>query len=132
MSRIAEIFGRPLSAINVGAAMFAEDIEAQGAAVTHLDWTPPGGGDAAGDHFGIAEDRRAGLKRSAGRSHEIRREDEMPRRLDEAGGVYHAHGDIRFRFGEAREIGLGANDREGFFIDGGAILDVVVLCHCWP
>lgn len=44
MSTIAEIFGRPLSAINVGAAMFAEDIKAQGAAVTHLDWTPPGGG----------------------------------------------------------------------------------------
>lgn len=38
------IFSQPLSAINVGAAMFADDIAAQGAAVTNLDWTPPGGG----------------------------------------------------------------------------------------
>lgn len=44
MSLAQNLFGRPLSAVNVGAAMFADDIEQQGAAVTHLDWTPPGGG----------------------------------------------------------------------------------------
>ena len=31
MSTISELFGQQLSAINVGAAMFAEDIAAQGA-----------------------------------------------------------------------------------------------------
>lgn len=44
MSKVAELFTKPLSVINVGAAMFADDVAAQGAAVTHLDWTPPGGG----------------------------------------------------------------------------------------
>lgn len=44
MSKIAELFGKPLNVVNVGAAMFAEDVKSQGAAVTHLDWTPPGGG----------------------------------------------------------------------------------------
>ena len=44
MSTISELFGQQLSAINVGAAMFAEDIAAQGAKATHLEWTPPGGG----------------------------------------------------------------------------------------
>lgn len=44
MSKIAELFGKPLNVVNAGAAMFAEDVKSQGAAVTHLDWTPPGGG----------------------------------------------------------------------------------------
>ncbi len=44
MSKITELFGQRLEAINVGAAMFAEDITAQGAKATHLEWTPPGGG----------------------------------------------------------------------------------------
>lgn len=41
---INELFAQPLSAVSVGASMFAEDIATQGARVTHLDWTPPGGG----------------------------------------------------------------------------------------
>lgn len=45
MSKITEFLGSELSAISVGAQMFADDIAAQGARVTHLDWTPPGGGD---------------------------------------------------------------------------------------
>ena len=44
MSTVVDLFSQPLSAINVGAEMFADDIKAQGAPVTHLDWTPPGGG----------------------------------------------------------------------------------------
>ncbi len=44
MSPITDLFTSPLSVINVGAAMFAEDVEIQGAAVTHLQWSPPGGG----------------------------------------------------------------------------------------
>ncbi|MCG6566753.1 DUF1116 domain-containing protein [Tessaracoccus sp. ZS01] len=41
---IADLLTNPLSAVNVGAEMFADDIATQGARVTHLDWTPPGGG----------------------------------------------------------------------------------------
>ncbi|MYW69789.1 DUF1116 domain-containing protein [Streptomyces sp. SID8379] len=40
----ARLFGGDLSVVNVGLAMFDADIAAQGAQVTTLDWTPPGGG----------------------------------------------------------------------------------------
>lgn len=46
-TRTTELFSRPLDVVNVGLAMFEEDIAAQGTAVTSLDWTPPGGGDPA-------------------------------------------------------------------------------------
>ena len=32
--------------VNVGLARFAEDLSAQEAAVVHVDWSPPAGGDA--------------------------------------------------------------------------------------
>jgi hypothetical protein len=35
---------QPLSVINVGLEVFAADIQAQGAAVVHVDWRPPAGG----------------------------------------------------------------------------------------
>ena len=35
---------QPLRAINVGLELFAEQIEAQGATVLHVDWRPPAGG----------------------------------------------------------------------------------------
>ncbi|GAA4897478.1 DUF1116 domain-containing protein [Tessaracoccus lubricantis] len=41
---ITDLLTNPLSAVNVGAEMFADDMAAQGARVTHLDWAPPGGG----------------------------------------------------------------------------------------
>ncbi|MEV5608545.1 DUF1116 domain-containing protein [Streptomyces sp. NPDC052225] len=41
---VQRLFASPLSVVNVGLAMFDEDIAAQGAQVTTLDWTPPGGG----------------------------------------------------------------------------------------
>ena len=44
MSPITDLFSSPLSVINVGAAMFADDVEEQGTPVTHLQWSPPGGG----------------------------------------------------------------------------------------
>ncbi len=44
MSPITDLFNSPLSVINVGAAMFAEDVATQNASVTHLEWSPPGGG----------------------------------------------------------------------------------------
>lgn len=45
MSATTALFTGPLSVVNVGVGMFAQDLEAQGATVAHLDWTPPGGGD---------------------------------------------------------------------------------------
>ncbi|MGW1405562.1 oxamate carbamoyltransferase subunit AllG family protein [Streptomyces sp. NPDC002403] len=44
-SPVNNLFAADLDVINVGLAMFAEDIAAQGANVTTLDWTPPGGGN---------------------------------------------------------------------------------------
>jgi hypothetical protein len=35
---------QPLRVVNVGLELFAEQIEAQGAAVDRVDWRPPAGG----------------------------------------------------------------------------------------
>jgi hypothetical protein len=35
---------QPISAINVGLELFAEQAAAQGATVLHVDWRPPAGG----------------------------------------------------------------------------------------
>jgi hypothetical protein len=35
---------QPLRVINVGLELFAEQVEAQGAQVLHVDWRPPVGG----------------------------------------------------------------------------------------
>jgi hypothetical protein len=35
---------QPLSVINLGLEVFAEETQAQGAAVLHVDWRPPAGG----------------------------------------------------------------------------------------
>ncbi|PJG57870.1 DUF1116 domain-containing protein [Aeromonas cavernicola] len=40
------LFNQPLNVINVGIAMFSDDLKKQHVAVTHLDWTPPGQGNA--------------------------------------------------------------------------------------
>ncbi|MFG2882715.1 DUF1116 domain-containing protein [Streptomyces sp. NPDC048297] len=46
LTEAARLFSSDLNVVNVGLAMFDADITAQGAQVTTLDWTPPGGGDA--------------------------------------------------------------------------------------
>lgn len=40
------ILQRPLAAINIGLASFTDSLTAQGAAVVHVDWRPPAGGNA--------------------------------------------------------------------------------------
>jgi FdrA protein len=40
------LLGRPLAVINVGLEVFAQDLEADGVPVVHLDWRPPAGGPA--------------------------------------------------------------------------------------
>lgn len=39
-------FAEPLRVINIGIELFAEDLQAEGVQVVHLDWRPPSGGDA--------------------------------------------------------------------------------------
>ena len=68
--------------------------------------------DAARDHFGIAEDRRAGGERIARRADEIVGDDDVRRQFNDAAGVDHAHRDIRFVGGKAHQVGLGADDGE--------------------
>ena len=43
---IDQLLATPIAAINLGVEDFAENIEAQGAQVVHVHWTPPAGGDA--------------------------------------------------------------------------------------
>ena len=40
-----ESLDQPLRVINVGLDLFADEIEAQGAAVERVDWRPPAGGE---------------------------------------------------------------------------------------
>ena len=42
---IDQILATPVAAINLGVEDFAESLEAQGAQVLHVNWTPPAGGD---------------------------------------------------------------------------------------
>ena len=39
------LFNQPLNVINVGIAMFSDDLKKQHVPVTPLDWTPPGQGN---------------------------------------------------------------------------------------
>lgn len=39
------LFNQPLNVINVGIAMFSDDLKKQHVPVTQLDWTPPGQGN---------------------------------------------------------------------------------------
>ncbi|MFQ2918158.1 DUF1116 domain-containing protein [Aeromonas allosaccharophila] len=41
------LFNQPLNVVNVGIAMFSNDLKKQHVAVTQLDWTPPGLGNMA-------------------------------------------------------------------------------------
>ena len=39
------IFVEPLNILNIGLEIFADELEQQGVKSTHLDWSPPAGGD---------------------------------------------------------------------------------------
>jgi len=47
---------QPVSAINVGLELFAEQLEAQGATVLHVDWRPPAGDSDIASLLGKLED----------------------------------------------------------------------------
>jgi len=42
---LPNVFTEPLRVINIGIEGFAEDLEAAGVEVVHLDWRPPAGGN---------------------------------------------------------------------------------------
>lgn len=44
--RPPSVLDAPPRVINIGLERFAEDLAAQSAAVQHVQWTPPAGGDA--------------------------------------------------------------------------------------
>ena len=62
--------------------------------------------------------------RVARRSDQTVTEDNVRGRLDQTAGVDHAHRDFGFVGGEAREIGLGADDGERALVDGGAVAQI--------
>jgi len=39
--RISDLFGKPLSVVNLGLESMAQSVSAQGVPVVHLDWRPP-------------------------------------------------------------------------------------------
>ena len=43
---VADLLTKPLSVINVGLEGFATELRQQNVAVTHVQWSPPAGGDA--------------------------------------------------------------------------------------
>jgi FdrA protein len=45
-SKPAGLLDAPPRVINIGLERFAEDLAAQGAAVQHVEWAPPAGGNA--------------------------------------------------------------------------------------
>lgn len=45
MSKVNELFGQPIKAINLGLPSFADDLKKQGVPVVHVDWRPAAGGN---------------------------------------------------------------------------------------
>ncbi len=45
MSKVQELFGSPLKAVNLGTENFFHDLLDQGVLAVHVDWTPPAGGN---------------------------------------------------------------------------------------
>jgi hypothetical protein len=43
--KLRELLGHGPVVINLGVKDFAESLKTQGVEVTHVDWTPPAGGD---------------------------------------------------------------------------------------
>jgi len=43
--KISDILNKPLLVINIGVHKFADSLSEQEVDVTHIDWSPPAGGD---------------------------------------------------------------------------------------
>jgi len=44
-NKVSDLLTQPLQVINVGLESFAVELKQQNVAVTHVDWSPPAGGD---------------------------------------------------------------------------------------
>ena len=44
-SKLEEFLSSPMHVVNVGLETFADELNAQGVSVVHVDWSPPAGGD---------------------------------------------------------------------------------------
>src|ERR1700730_3950318 len=82
------------------------------------------------EHFGIAQDRRSLPERLPRLRHGPIRKYETGGDLDHSAGVNHAHRDMFFIAGEAGEIGLGADRREGAAVDFRSVAEVVEAARC--
>ena len=43
--KLADFLNKPLIVINIGVNQFADSLSEQDVDVTHIDWSPPAGGD---------------------------------------------------------------------------------------
>ncbi len=43
--KITDLLNKPLNVVNVGLEGFASELKQQNVKVTHVDWSPPAGGD---------------------------------------------------------------------------------------
>lgn len=53
---VENLLGRPLRVINLGLEVFAQELEADGVTVLHVDWQPPAGGAGGADLLALLDD----------------------------------------------------------------------------
>jgi hypothetical protein len=53
---VADLLGRPLRVINLGLEVFAQDLEAAGVTVLHVDWQPPAGEAGSAELLALLDD----------------------------------------------------------------------------
>jgi hypothetical protein len=53
---VEDILGRPLRVINLGLEVFAQELEASGVTVLHVDWQPPAGEAASAELLAQLDD----------------------------------------------------------------------------
>ena len=45
MSKVNELFSKPLNVVNIGLESFYEELKSQDVNAIHVDWRPPAGGN---------------------------------------------------------------------------------------
>ena len=53
---VENLLGRPLRVINLGLEVFAQELEADGVTVLHVDWQPPAGAAGGADLLARLDD----------------------------------------------------------------------------
>ena len=53
---VDNLLGRPLRVINLGLEVFAQELEADGVTVLHVDWQPPAGEAGGADLLALLDD----------------------------------------------------------------------------